>query len=442
MKTSLKIMAVVFVAVLTLTLAACAGQSHEHTFAGDWSHDDASHWHAADCEHTGEVADKSAHTFTAQVTKEQTCTEDGAQTLTCSACGYTKTEAIAAGHALEQVEAKEATCKEPGWDAYEKCTRCDYTTYAEKTASHTFEKGVCTGCQIDYDTSWFTPDANCYYIDSPQAFVGLGRLVNGGTYDFKNKWIYLTTNLSFDGRTLFPIGDSGDGRQFLGWFDGGGYIISDFVIGGYEKEGYHKEAVGLFGFLGNSAKVMRLGISNFTVDVTDSTTRYVGGLVGHLGNGNVARCYAVNGSVKGCGDAYVGGLVGITMGGRVGHSYTDVTVTGKYVGGILGSLSKSFTGKSGEVEACFSLGTLTGSSCVNPIVHTYNSEKVTKCYYWEDQQYPGRWVEMTGIARSATKAQLCSSDFIFETLGWSTRNSWVIHENALPTLVQGVQENK
>ena len=33
-----------------------------------------------------------------------------------------------------QHEAKAPTCTENGWDAYETCTRCDYTTYKEKAA--------------------------------------------------------------------------------------------------------------------------------------------------------------------------------------------------------------------------------------------------------------------------------------------------------------------
>ena len=441
MKSNAKAFAVILFAVLTLILAACGGENHEHAFVSDWSHDDISHWHAADCEHTGEVANKSAHAFTSQVTKEVTCTEDGSQILTCSVCGYTKSEVISAAHALEQIEAKEATCQEAGWDAYEKCTRCDYTTYEEKVVSHTFEKGICTGCQLDYDISWYDPEATEFYLDSLEDFVGLMYLVNGGTDDFEGKWIFLMTDLSFEGRTLFPIGLDQTGRGFRGWFDGCGHVISHFTIGGHEAEGYRLDAVGLFGYLDYTGKVMRLGISDFTVDVTDSETRYVGGLVGHLGIGNVARCYAVNGSVKGCGSASVGGLVGAAMGGKVGHCYTDVTVTGKNVGGILGILGKSVTGKSGEVDACFSMGDLTGSSYVNPIVHTSYSDKVTDCYYWEDQQYPGHWVELTHIAKPATKEQLCSSDLIFETLGWSKR-SWVIHEDALPTLVQGLEEKK
>ena len=39
------------------------GDTHEHTFSKQWSNDETYHWHAATCEHTGEVRDKAEHTF-------------------------------------------------------------------------------------------------------------------------------------------------------------------------------------------------------------------------------------------------------------------------------------------------------------------------------------------------------------------------------------------
>ena len=35
------------------------------------------------------------------------------------------------GHDLVQHDAQAATCTKIGWEAYETCSRCDYTTYAE-----------------------------------------------------------------------------------------------------------------------------------------------------------------------------------------------------------------------------------------------------------------------------------------------------------------------
>lgn len=58
-------------------------------------------------------------------------------TATCSAkavcvtCGAEYGEKDSNNHALEQHAAKAPTCTEIGWDAYDTCSRCDYTTYAE-----------------------------------------------------------------------------------------------------------------------------------------------------------------------------------------------------------------------------------------------------------------------------------------------------------------------
>lgn len=65
-----------------------------------------------------------------------TCTKPGWDAYeTCSLCYYTTFRAIPAlKHDLEHHEAKAPTCTEKGWDAYEACSRCDYTTYAEQPA--------------------------------------------------------------------------------------------------------------------------------------------------------------------------------------------------------------------------------------------------------------------------------------------------------------------
>ena len=63
-----------------------------------------------------------------------TCTQAGIAYYTCQDCNHTKEEASPAlGHDCEYVAAKEPTCTEIGWNAYEYCDRkgCDYTTYEE-----------------------------------------------------------------------------------------------------------------------------------------------------------------------------------------------------------------------------------------------------------------------------------------------------------------------
>ena len=68
--------------------------------------------------------------------KAPTCTEIGWDAYdTCSRCDYTTyAEQPALNHNLVHHDAKAPTCTEIGWDAYETCSRCDYTTYAEQPA--------------------------------------------------------------------------------------------------------------------------------------------------------------------------------------------------------------------------------------------------------------------------------------------------------------------
>ena len=98
-----------------------------------------------------------------------TCTKPGWDAFdTCPRCYYTTFRAIPAlKHDLEHHEAKAPTCTEKGWDAYDTCSRCDYTTRKEIPAlNHDFvhhdaqaptctEKGwnaydTCKNC--DYNT--------------------------------------------------------------------------------------------------------------------------------------------------------------------------------------------------------------------------------------------------------------------------------------------------
>ena len=83
------------------------------------------------------------HDLVQYAAKAPTCTEIGWDAYeTCSRCDYTtRKELPALNHDLEQHEAKAPTCTEIGWDAYEACSRCNYTTYAEQPAlNHDLEQ--------------------------------------------------------------------------------------------------------------------------------------------------------------------------------------------------------------------------------------------------------------------------------------------------------------
>ena len=77
-----------------------------------------------------------AHDKVQHEAKAPTCTTIGWDAYeTCSRCDYTTyVEKIALGHDRVSHDAKAPTCTTIGWDAYETCSRCDYTTYVELPA--------------------------------------------------------------------------------------------------------------------------------------------------------------------------------------------------------------------------------------------------------------------------------------------------------------------
>ena len=80
--------------------------------------------------------DPDNHDLINHESKSPTCTEVGWDAYqTCSRCVYsTYAEKAALGHDLIDHEAQAPTCTEVGWEAYQTCSRCSYTTYKEIAA--------------------------------------------------------------------------------------------------------------------------------------------------------------------------------------------------------------------------------------------------------------------------------------------------------------------
>ncbi len=176
------------------------GSALGHKYETAWSKDADKHWHK--CSVCGDKTNEETHSWDkGTMTIQPGCTTAGTKTFGCI-CGATKTENIdAAGHtagaAVRENEvaatcttdgsydevvycadcrkelsrekktvdalghdcvhhnAKAATCTEKGWEAYDTCPRCDYTTYKETPAKgHSKgdakkEKEVAATCTTD-----------------------------------------------------------------------------------------------------------------------------------------------------------------------------------------------------------------------------------------------------------------------------------------------------
>lgn len=89
------------------------------------------------------------HDFETPTIYHPTCTEEGKMVTTCVHCGMkvTSDKKPATGHNMTDVEAKEPTCTDYGYDEHEKCVLCDYSTMEKKPAlGHLYVDGVCDRC--------------------------------------------------------------------------------------------------------------------------------------------------------------------------------------------------------------------------------------------------------------------------------------------------------
>ena len=110
----------------------------------------------------GEYGEKDSnnHDLVQHEAQAATCTKPGWNAYeACSRCDYTTYVELPAQHDLVQHAAQAPTCTEKGWNAYETCSRCDYTTYTELTAlnhdlvQHEAQAATCTKPGWDaYDT--------------------------------------------------------------------------------------------------------------------------------------------------------------------------------------------------------------------------------------------------------------------------------------------------
>lgn len=146
--------------------------------------------------------------------------------------------------------------------------------------------------------------------------------VNWGEYEFTNEWVKLNNNITYDATTsagFKPVGysDYGQGKRFLGSFDGNYCVISGLK---YESDFTIPHFVGLFG---NVAKgdgendvaptIINLSLSECSFTGGNEYVRGCGALAGFLSNGTVrgvaVQGCTVTGSVKSP-QSYVGGVVG------------------------------------------------------------------------------------------------------------------------------------
>ena len=119
------------------------------------------------CHNDGNVSYLKVHTGG---TETPTCTKG----KTCEKCGAEYGEKDPNNHDLVHHDAKAPSCTEIGWDAYETCSRCDYTTRKELPAlNHDYQAvTVAPTCETDGYTVFTCSRCKDSYTADPTDQLG------------------------------------------------------------------------------------------------------------------------------------------------------------------------------------------------------------------------------------------------------------------------------
>lgn len=120
------------------------------TLCTDWDY----HWY--ECSVCGGIVDEEEHDYSEKVEsadyleESATCTKKGVYYFSCVKCGASCKDALRiqpknstfeggyGPHNLTHHAAQLATCTAVGWEDYDTCSSCTYTTYKEIPAAHTY----------------------------------------------------------------------------------------------------------------------------------------------------------------------------------------------------------------------------------------------------------------------------------------------------------------
>lgn len=100
---------------------------------------------------------------TSNIIEEVTCEQAGLWAYVCQTCGNRKEEKVEPiGHNLQTFEGKEVTCSSVGWQEYQECTKCGYTTKEEiPMLAHTWD----TGKKTTLGTRFSCVNCDEFYIE-------------------------------------------------------------------------------------------------------------------------------------------------------------------------------------------------------------------------------------------------------------------------------------
>jgi hypothetical protein len=202
------------------------------------------------------------------------------------------------------------------------------------------------------------------------------------------------------------VGDGAGTGSLVGCLDGG--AVLDCWVTAADVSGN----VRVGGLVGDAAGAVARCSSRGRV----SGVRYVGGLVGRLGDGRVNECYS---KAQVSGTDTVGGLVGTTHNEAsiVSACYATGRVDGRdYTGGLVGAVGQ------GRVHKCYAAGPVTGDQRTGGLVGGGFALADVIASFW-DTETSGQTTSSGGMGR--TTAEMRARETFS---GWSFDLIWAICE--------------
>ena len=196
-----------------------------------------------------------------------------------------------------------------------------------------------------------------YSISSASDLIKLASLVNSGQSTTGATFI-LTNDIDWANTPGYtPIGNNDN--KFMGVFYGNGHVIKNFSVSTTGTTG-----AGLFGCIGNTAKIIDLGVENAYVYSKDDNA----GVIAANAEGIITNCF-VKGNITVNGDDITGGIVGKTT-NTIANCYTSgiINITSRSsrgTGGLVGEsssvISNCFVQGNANIQGSYYVGGLVGS---------------------------------------------------------------------------------
>ena len=169
------------------------------------------------------------HIFSDWIVSESAdCIRDGKESRSCADCGKVETRVLKGGHDLVSHPAKLPTCTEPGYQAYEICSRCGYSTFATEIPAlgHYFDRSVHSVAHRGYSSIAPENTLAAYRLAKEMGFVfvecdvsftadGVPVLLHDNTIDRTSNGSGKVTALTYEQLLQYDFG-SWKGAEYAG----------------------------------------------------------------------------------------------------------------------------------------------------------------------------------------------------------------------------------